>query len=348
MHMVTWWRVALAPALVVVFSASVSAQIYEEVGTRAQGMAGAFVAVADDATAAWWNPAGLAAGAYFNAIVERGRVTQPRDPSDLAPARRATITGFAAAFPALGVSYYRTRLSEIPAISRISASPASTGSGAQTRQDLGGAGAAVRSLGLSQFGLTVGQSLNDHLVVGSTLKLIRGGVGTGVPADGRGLLDVGDDVPLAQNFRADLDAGVMAVFEGLRFGLSVRHLSEPTFGRDADAITLKRQARTGVAVMTGRHGMLDGVTVAADADLTKTPTVFGDVRHVAFGGEAWMLNRRLGVRGGLNRNTIDGGATTISGGLSLALSSGMYLDAARAFGSDRSLQGWSGSVRLTY
>ena len=47
-----------------------SAQIYETVGIRAQGMAGAFVAVADDSTATWWNPAGLATGAYFSGIVE--------------------------------------------------------------------------------------------------------------------------------------------------------------------------------------------------------------------------------------------------------------------------------------
>ena len=37
------------------------AQTFEAVGTRAAGMAGAFVAVADDASAAYWNPAGFAA-----------------------------------------------------------------------------------------------------------------------------------------------------------------------------------------------------------------------------------------------------------------------------------------------
>ena len=35
-------------------------------------MSGAFVAVADDATAVWWNPAGLATGPYFNAIRRKG------------------------------------------------------------------------------------------------------------------------------------------------------------------------------------------------------------------------------------------------------------------------------------
>jgi hypothetical protein len=319
-----------------------SAQLYEDAGTRAQGMAGAFVAVADDATAAWWNPAGLAAGAYFSAVLERGRVTEPHDPSDASPARRATTTGFAVAFPALGVSYYRTRATEIYRL------PGYTESGLLTRQDPGGAATAVRSVGLSQFGLTVGQSLSDHFVVASTLKLLHAGAGTGTAQAGQGLLDVGDDVPLDESVKADLDVGAMAVFAGLRLGLSVRHLSEPTFGPDAAAVTLQRQARAGVAYMSGRHGVVDGVTVAADADLTKTPTVFGEVRHVAVGGEAWTLNRHLGLRGGVNRNTIGEGATTVSGGVSVALSSGLFLDAARAFGTDRSLQGWSGSVRLTY
>ena len=45
------------------------------------GMGGAFVAVADDATATWWNPAGLASGAYLNAIIERGSSQEPADPA---------------------------------------------------------------------------------------------------------------------------------------------------------------------------------------------------------------------------------------------------------------------------
>src|SRR5438094_8616567 len=36
------------------------AQTFDQVGERAQGMGGAFVAVADDASAIYWNPAGLA------------------------------------------------------------------------------------------------------------------------------------------------------------------------------------------------------------------------------------------------------------------------------------------------
>ena len=33
-------------------------------------MAGAFVAVADDASAAYWNPAGFAAGSFFSLVID--------------------------------------------------------------------------------------------------------------------------------------------------------------------------------------------------------------------------------------------------------------------------------------
>ena len=46
-------------------AAPADAQSFEALGSRAQGM-GAFVAVADDASAVYWNPAGLASGAYFS------------------------------------------------------------------------------------------------------------------------------------------------------------------------------------------------------------------------------------------------------------------------------------------
>src|SRR5262249_55908215 len=57
-------------------------QVYESVGIRAQGMAGAFVAVADDASATWWNPAGLATGAYVSSIFEYETGQDPRRPTD--------------------------------------------------------------------------------------------------------------------------------------------------------------------------------------------------------------------------------------------------------------------------
>src|SRR5205085_9757114 len=64
----------------VVAPQAASAQIYESVGIRAQGMSGAFVAVSDDATTTWWNPAGLASGGYLNGILEVDQVDNPAGP----------------------------------------------------------------------------------------------------------------------------------------------------------------------------------------------------------------------------------------------------------------------------
>ena len=45
-------------------------QSFDLVGTRALGMGGAFVAVADDASATWWNPAGLPNSLIVDGIAE--------------------------------------------------------------------------------------------------------------------------------------------------------------------------------------------------------------------------------------------------------------------------------------
>ena len=49
-------------------AAAAGAQSFETVGTRAQGMGGAFVGVADDASAVYWNPAGLGGWRVFQPV----------------------------------------------------------------------------------------------------------------------------------------------------------------------------------------------------------------------------------------------------------------------------------------
>src|SRR3954470_216590 len=121
-----------------------SAQTFESVGVRAQGLGGAFVAVAGDATASWWNPAGLATGAYLSSVVEHVRLTTPANPPASGPASRTAAGDFAISFPALGLSYYRLRVSEI-------ADPGSTVAAPGNRQDPVFDGSRVRSAAISQF-----------------------------------------------------------------------------------------------------------------------------------------------------------------------------------------------------
>ena len=55
--------------LLALLGAAGTAEAQAPLGTRAAGLAGAFVGVADDASAVYWNPAGLATGAIVSAIV---------------------------------------------------------------------------------------------------------------------------------------------------------------------------------------------------------------------------------------------------------------------------------------
>jgi hypothetical protein len=334
-------RGALAVVLMTVCARQAHAQAFESVGTRAQGFGGAFVAVADDATANWWNPAGLATGAFLNAVIERGRTTEPADPADADQANRSTITGFSAAFPALGLSYYRLR------ISAIGAAP-STASGVDGREGGESDGRAARSVRYSQFGATVGQSLGDHFVLGSTVKLVRAGAASRVVADDSSL-DTVDDLSLPAKTRVGLDLGAMASFRLVRLGVSVRNVHEVNIGTDDQPMRLERQARAGIALLGGKHGLLDAVTLAADIDLTRTDTGLGDVRRAATGAEAWLFARHVGIRGGVNVNAIgDERRPVVSLGASIAPVTGVYLDAAYSKGRDESLEGWTTSLRFTF
>jgi len=76
----------------------------EVLGVRAQGMAGAFVAVADDATAIYWNPAGLGTGDFVSLLLERSHVALPETPAGAPRVRSGAVL---IGTPPLGAGYYR-------------------------------------------------------------------------------------------------------------------------------------------------------------------------------------------------------------------------------------------------
>lgn len=332
-----WLPAFLAAGLALVSVRPALAQTFDDVGTRAQGMGGAFVAVADDATAGWWNPAGIATGAYFNLIFEKGRLDGPKVLPEDNPVARVAPGGFALALPSLGVSYYRLRISEIRA---------TTGAPAEDRQQLGDL---VHTRAINQFGSTIAQSLGNYLTVGTTVKLVRAGsasapyvAGTDDPYHVAGDLDV----PLDSH--GDLDVGVMGKLSHLRLGLTMRNLFEPDFGTGADRFTIERQARAGAAFLSTAHGTLAGLTLSTDFDLTRQATPFGESRRFATGGEAMFFGRRLAVRGGLSENTLDDHGWTKTTGISVAPINGLFIEGAKTFGPDGLGRGWSSTVRVSF
>ncbi len=317
---------------------TVTAQDSEAVGIRAQGMGGAFTAVADDSTATWWNPAGLAAGAFFNLILETSSVHQPAD-SSAVPAWRGISRGFSIAYPALGLSYYRLRVSDVRP-------GGSTDADAGSRQSTGAGIVRLRTLVVNQFGATVGQSLGQHLVLASTVKLVRAGAGTDVRSRATASLDLAEELEAGAETDTGLDVGAMARFSTVSLGLTVRNAKEPTFGDGDGAFTLTRRFRVGVAVSSRAAG--GTITVDADLDLTRTERTFGAERRAAAGVELWTASRRIGLRGGVSGNTLGTVRAAPSGGASVALRTGIYLDAHVTGGTDEAGWGWGSALRVTF
>jgi hypothetical protein len=335
-------RGLLAAALVVVCPLPAVAQMWELVGTRAQGMGGAFVAVADDATATWWNPAGLAAGAYLSVVWDMADNLAPANARPEGPASLGETMGFALTTPALGFSYYRLRMTEMRPLS-------STGAGSSVRQEDGATGIGLRTFALNQLGVTFGQSLGGNVVLGSTLKLIRAGnalsIGP-VPENARDLLEHTGDLDVPLQTQAALDVGAMMMLSRqVRVGVSVKHLREPEFGEGETKVVLERQARAGVAVTGG--GPYATLTTAADFDLTTLETVLGDVRHIGAGAETWLFGRLIGLRGGFSTNTAGEGGHAWSVGASGG-AAGFFFDAFMTLGSDATRDGWGISARLGF
>src|SRR3954471_6692489 len=98
------------PALLAIFLSLATAEValaqQAQVGTRAAGMAGAFVAVADDATAVYWNPAGIASGSIVSAVIDYGRSEPPR-PFQAVATQHDTTTFVGVSATAIALAYYR-------------------------------------------------------------------------------------------------------------------------------------------------------------------------------------------------------------------------------------------------
>jgi hypothetical protein len=323
-------KTALPLCVSMVLSIPVQAggQTTDSVGTRAQGMGGAFVGVADDASAVYWNPAGLAGGAYFSLVLDGTAAKAVPGGGKLASDRSGRL--LALTTPALGLSYYRIHTSTVTPVEAPGSSAFLLG-----------------SLTTQHVGATLVQSLTDQLAVGATVKVIRGLAGSAeVPA--LGAEDALDDWDVAgqSSNRIDLDVGLMVTGSAGRLGLVVRNVAEPAFetGNDGPDLRLDRQVRAGGSVL-----LLQNWKLAADVDFTRSRTVFGDVRELALGTEG-QVTRRVAARAGVRLNTAgDQGRTpALSVGGSFAALGSVLLDAQITTGSDRVFRGWGIAGRLVF
>ena len=276
--------------LVLAFAQPARAQAEPPVGVRAAGMGNAFTAVADDASAVFWNPAGLAAGSFFSLVVDRNTMDQD------------SATLIALGTPPLGVSYYRTATADLPN--------------------------GRHSLVAHHAGVTLLQSLGERVAVGATVKLVRGVVTSGAASVATnkfdtdiGVITTGSFARLGLSVR-NLTApdftvpggGVVKLERRVRAGLSVNTSRRTIAAADFDLTTADtargrwREAAVGVeanpvarkAWVRGglRWNTADGPAApvgTAGASVAVYGSTLADV-HVSFGSDHGNRGWGAGLR----------------------------------------------------
>jgi hypothetical protein len=330
-------RLAAVALLALASTPSASAQEFETLGTRAAGMGGAFVAVADDASAVYWNPAGFAAGSFVSMVIDFS-TADVTPPTEAAGSRSSWLVAVGA--PPVGLFYYRLRGT------MLRPGPLATGGSGDGRNDPGVGEVRLDTLVTHHVGTTLVQSIVPGVAVGATLKVVRGTAASGVRPDGDrdDLLDAAGDLEGEGSRQFDVDLGVMASTASFKAGLTLRNATAPSFeiADGGPTLKLQRQARAGVAVV-----LVPGWFVSADMDLLKTEGTLGDIRHFAAGSEARIAGRHY-VRGGFRLNTVGERATAVSLGGSYGLTRSLLIDAQVTAGSDRTHRGWGIAARFGY
>ncbi len=330
-------RLAAAGLVVLAWPASAGAQAFETLGSRAAGMGGAFVAVADDASAAYWNPAGFAASSFLSLVFDVS-TAEVEPPDSAAGSRSGWLLALGA--PALGLSYYRLRNTD------LLPGPLPNAAGTDDRNNPGAGEVRLDTLVTHHVGVTLVQSIVPGLAVGATVKLVRGTATSALQPDGDrdALLDDAGDLAGEGSTKFDADIGVMATAGKVKAGITFRNVTAPEFDSagGGPALKLERQARAGVAVLP-----LAGWTVAADMDLMRTPGPLGEIRNFAAGAEA-RIARRHYLRGGVRHNTVGEHDTAVSFGGSYGVTKSLLVDAQVTTGSDRTHRGWGIAARFGY
>lgn len=254
-----------APILALVWTIGLTSHAAAQtapVGVRAAGMGGAFTAVADDATAVYWNPAGLATGAFVGVTL------------DVNSFDRAAVPFAGLATPPLGISYFRTTSS--------------------TAATANGRNGAVEDVSVHHAGATLVQSIaGTGLAVGGTAGLVHGNGASAFGADvgvmlsgGFGQLGVAVHnvtAPVLGGLRLDrqVRAGVsLHLHQAVTVAADAEFLALPSAGgewRDA-AVGIEAHPQAKVWVRSGLHWNTAGGGAAPVGSVGGSLAVYGKVR----------------------------------------------------------------------
>ena len=308
-------------------------------GTRAAGLAGAFVGVADDASAVYWNPAGLATGPIVSFLASFSDDKTAPDDAQAVAGEQLAGRIMALSFPPFGFAYYRSGVYGTRHV------PTAV-SGLPSREEVR---RSVQALTTSTVAVSLLQSLTEYIVVSATPKVVWGSAARGqsIGLSTSEALEAAADLDGEDSTTFDVDASVMAAWHSVRLGLVGRNLTTPAFAvSEGDEIELSREVRLGAAWGSGWPG-LSRVVVSVDGDLTSRVTPFGDRRDVAAGVETWWRDRRLGLRGGVRGSTVDAARTAVAAGATWALRASVFIEGQVTAG-QRHERGWSMGVRAGF
>src|SRR5204863_9638075 len=95
-----------------------------------------------------------------------------------------------------------------------------------------------------------------------------------------------------------------------------------------ESVDTQRQVRAGIALVPRAlpTGVLGPFSVAADLDVLRTATVYGDRREAAIGSEQWWMHGAFGTRLGLHWNTVGAAKPAVGGGLTVKLPHSIYAE----------------------
>jgi hypothetical protein len=263
------------------------------VGPRALGMGGAFVAVADDVTAAYWNPAGLAF--LPNRVAS---VMHSEQLSGLAYdyAGYAHPRGDTERRTAYGVSLIRLGLDDIPITSLPNpALPIDEllANGQRNRPFV------VRFVGNVEYGLLLSyaRKASSKLAIGGNVKIIHKSLG------------------VASAFGVGVDASVLfSPLSHLFVGANLQNVTSTILTWDTGTKEyIAPQLKLGASYLLPVKQLRGQILFAADLDLLiegrkQSTTSFGRASGSGHFGVEYSLQRTVTIRTGVNSNGITAGA----------------------------------------